>query len=71
MSNMLVHTEDGDVSIASMNSFVAKVFDEDECFELIEEGVDFLAYCWPYNFVVSSTNLYVNWGHVSSFTSRS
>jgi len=71
VSNILVHRKDDDVSIASMNSFVAKVFNEDKCFELIEEGIDVLAYCWPYSFVVSSTNLYVNWGHVSSFTSRS
>jgi hypothetical protein len=42
---MSVHTEDDDVSVASMNSFVMKVFDEDECFELIEEDVDVSAYC--------------------------
>ncbi len=68
---MSVHTEDGGVSVAPMNSSVAEVFDGDECSELIEGGVDVPAYCWPYSFVVSSTNLYVNWGHVSSFTSRS
>ncbi len=68
---MSVHTEDSGVSVAPMNSSVAEVFDGDKCSELIEGGVDVPAYFWPYSFVVLSTNLYVNWGHVSSFTSRS
>ncbi len=42
---MSVHTEDGGVSVAPMNSSVAKVFDEDECSELIEGDVDVSAYC--------------------------
>jgi len=71
LSNRSEHTDDAGVSATPVLSSVAEVVDGDECSELIEGGVDVPAYYWPYSFVVSSTNLYVNWGHVSSFTSRS
>jgi len=71
LSNRLEYTDDAGVSTAPVLSSVAEVFDGDECSELIEGGVDVPAYYWLYSFVVSSTNLYVNWAHVSSFTSRS
>jgi len=45
VSNMSVHTDDDGVSVASMNSFVTKVFDENEHFELIEETVDISVLC--------------------------
>lgn len=71
LSNTSVHTDDAGVSVASVVSSVVAVFDGDEHSELIEGGVDVPAYFWPHSLVVSSTNSYVNWGHVSSFTSES
>ena len=57
---MSVHTEDAGVSVASVFSSVAEVFDGDERSELIEGGVDVPVSCWPYSFVVSSTNSYAS-----------
>jgi hypothetical protein len=68
---MSVHTDDAGVSVASVISSVAEVFDGDERSELIEGGVDVSEPCWPHSFVVSSTNSHMNWVHVSSFTSGS
>jgi len=42
---MSVHTDDVDVSVTFVISFVTMIFDEDECFELIEEDVDVLVPC--------------------------
>ena len=70
MSARSVHTDDAGVSAAPMLSSVA-VFDGDEPCELIEGGVDVLGLRRLHNVVVSSTNSYVNWGHVLTFTSRS
>ena len=68
---MSVHTDDAGVSVASVISSVAAVFNGDDHPELIEGGVDVPVPCWPHSFVVSSTNSYVNWDHGSSFMSRS
>lgn len=57
---MSVYTDDDDVSVASMNSFVTKVFGGNEHFELIEEAVDISVLCWPNNFVVSFMKSYVS-----------
>ncbi len=68
---MSVHTDDGGVSVAPMNSSVAEVFGGDEHFELIEGAADISVLCWPNNFVVSSTKSYVSWVQLSNFTSGS
>lgn len=71
LSNTSMHIDDVSVFVAFVIPFVATMFDEDECSELIEGVVDVPAYRWRHSFVVSSTNSYVNWDHVSSFTSKS
>ena len=68
---MSVHTDDAGVSVASVISSVPEVFDGDERSELIEGVIDVPVPYWPHSFVVSSTNLYIDWGHESSFTSGS
>jgi hypothetical protein len=68
---MLVHTDDAGVFVVSVISSVAEVSDGDERCELIEGGVDTPVPCWPHSFVVLSMNSYVNWGHISTFTSGS
>ncbi len=68
---MSVHTDDAGVSVASVISSVTEVFNGDERSELIKWGVDVPGPCLPPSFVVSFTNAYVKWGHVSSFTSWS
>ena len=68
---MSVHTDDAGVSVGSVISSMVEVFDGDERSKLIEGGVDVPAPCWPHSFVVSSTNSYIDWGHISSFTSGS
>ena len=70
MSTRSVHTDDAGVSAAPMLSSVA-VFDGDEPCELIDRGVDVPGLRRLHSVVVSSTNSYVNWGHVSTFTSGS
>lgn len=71
LSNKSEHTDDAGVSAAPVLSSVTEVFDRDKCSELIEGVVDIPAYYWPHSFVVSSINSYVNWGHISTFTSVS
>ncbi len=68
---MSVHTDDAGVSVTSVITFVAEMFNEDERFELIKWEVDVSGPCLSQSFLVSFTNAYVNWGHVSSFTSWS
>ena len=63
---MSVHTEDAGVSVVSVISSIAEVFDRDERSELIEGSVDIPVPYWLHSFVVSSTNLYA-----SSLTFRS
>lgn len=70
MSNRLVHINDTGVPAAPILSSVA-VFDGDEHCELIKGGVDVLMPCRPHSLVVLSTNSYVNWGYISTFTSGS
>ncbi len=71
LSNRSEPTDDAGVSAAPALSSVTEAVDGDECSKLIEGGVDVSAYCRPHSFVVSSTKSYVNWGHLSSFTSWS
>ena len=66
LSDMSVYTDDAGVSAASLLSSVVVMLDRDERSKLIEGGVDIPVPCWPYSFVVSSTNLYA-----SSFTFKS
>lgn len=42
---MSMHTDDDDVSVTSMNSFVMKVFDENEHFKLIKETINISVLC--------------------------
>jgi len=42
---MSVHTDDVDVSVASVILFVTKIFDKNERFELIKEDVDVSESC--------------------------
>jgi len=58
-------------SVAFEVSSVAEVFAGDERSELIEGGVVVPVPRWPYSFFVSSTNSYISWGNMSSFTSGS
>ena len=68
---MSVHTDDASVSVASVISSMAEVLHGDERSKLIKGVVDVPMQCWPYSFVVSSTNSYVDQGHKPSLTSRS
>jgi hypothetical protein len=68
---MSVHTDVAGVSVASVTSSVTEVFNVNIRSELIEGGVDVPVPGRSHSFVVSSTNSYVNWGYISTFTSGS